>query len=436
MKRTLLICLCIVLPLLAFAGNHSILTKLFDGSLPGNPARGFRISERIISHMEMDAWQLDTKYKHWYPNSLANNPDSLVMFTYNSDTSQWDQNMVIYYHYNAAGRVVSTEVFVTFAPGVVFPMISSSSIYDTQNRLTHFYMSMLDGDTFTLVPYARFHFNYSGPGLASIYGWTRVDLEREDPYWKSTFESDAQGRVVLEYEQTSPDSSAWVNSSRTQTTYHPNDTSDANTLVEYISKVYPSSFGEGMYDYPGMPLNYTESNWDGAAWVIDNRRVHSWQDGTNHLISIQDDSYQATQWIPQNLTAFSYNNNGNISLVMKSYMDIDTWVEEEKEEIFWQSSSSVDDPGVPMVSELKLSAYPMPFNDVVNINPQSSKAGVIDVNIYNLKGQQIQAYQTLPGQNIAWNGTDKNGKTCASGIFFVKAKQNGAEAVTRIIKLK
>ncbi len=437
MKRTLLISLCILLPLLAFAGSHSLLKQLNDGALPGSPNRAYRVHERVKYEKNVDVWDHDSKITHHYPNSTTGKPDSLVTYEWESNTNEWMQFMVLHFEYNNAGRVTALNGFMQFMPGMVIHMFNSTSVYDNQNRLIHYYMNMFNGGTFTMDPFMILHITYSGQNIASFAGW--MNDEEEPPYWISTFEHDNQGRVITEVEQSSTDSTTWVNAYRTVNTYHPNDQSNAQTLIEYIANSYPTSFGEGMYYLPGMPAQYLTSKWNGASWDLDEREVYTWQATTNRLLTIQNDYMEqpVRNWVPQERETFSYDTHGNIAEVLLDSYYADSWSEYEKEVFTWFTyGTAIDDNNLPAIADLKLSAYPMPFNDIVNIDLQSSKAGMIDVDIYNLKGQQVNRFRTLPGQNISWNGMDNNGRNCASGIYLVKAKQDTAEATVRIIKLK
>jgi hypothetical protein len=419
-------------PLLAFAGSHSFLRQMMDNALPGSPNRAYRLLEHIDYNTNGVDWDLENKVVYHYPNPSSGRVDSLVTFQWDDDNQEWVRFTFMHYHYNTAGRITSIDGYIEPAPGFVYHIMSTSSVYDNQNRLIHHYMYMYSGAS--LVPFMRLHLNYSGQSLASISGWFS---DNDDPYFINTYEFDGNGRIIVETGQDSADSTAgsWVNSMRTETSYHPNDQSNGATVVEYFANMFPGSMGGFMYFYAGMPLHFITSNWSERAWTLSERDVYSWQDVNNRLLSIQTDNRSGDTWVPYEKDTFSYDGNGNISQVIESEYETE-WLEREKHVYTWQTYSVVDDNSAPAISELKLNAYPMPFSEAVNISLQSPKAGAIEVNIFNLKGQQIQAFKTLPGQNITWNGMDMQGRTCASGIYFVKAKQNNAETALRIVKLK
>ena len=70
-----------------------------------------------------------------------------------------------------------------------------------------------------------------------------------------------------------------------------------------------------------------------------------------------------------------------------------------------------------------LEVYPNPFNPVTNINFAVSEPGLVDICIYNLKGQKVEnllAENYEQGNyNITWDAGN-----CSSGIYFVKYKHN------------
>ncbi|MCD4817088.1 MAG: T9SS type A sorting domain-containing protein [Candidatus Cloacimonetes bacterium] len=84
--------------------------------------------------------------------------------------------------------------------------------------------------------------------------------------------------------------------------------------------------------------------------------------------------------------------------------------------------------------------YPNPFNPSTTINFEIIKPGNIDVNIYNIKGQQIK--QLLNGcvqkglHNIIWNGKNDSGFEVSSGQYFVNLKQNDNSVATKMLLQK
>ena len=84
--------------------------------------------------------------------------------------------------------------------------------------------------------------------------------------------------------------------------------------------------------------------------------------------------------------------------------------------------------------------YPNPFNPSTTIIFEIDKPGYIDVNIYNIKGQQIRQLLNSNVQkglhNVIWNGKNESGTTVSSGQYFVNLKQNGNSVTTKILLQK
>jgi len=321
-----------------------------------------------------------------------------------------------------------------YMPGMTILVSSTQSVYDNQNRLTSYTMNMINPETFTLTPFLRLSVGYANNNVASLAGWAMDD---EIPYWRTEFQHDNQGRVVLETEHTSTDSSNWVLSYRTETSYHPNDTSNAASNIEFMATFYPATFGESLRSFPGMPQQFLSYDWNGVDWVLSERETLSWDGSNNHLLNILDEEKIGENWTPYYKEVYTYDTHHNISQVIMSDYANNAWTETQKEELTWFSYGSAnEDFNSPVVANLQLSIYPSPFADMLNIQAQSDKAGLVKVNIYNLKGQQVRQLTTTPGNKISWDGRDMRGATCADGIYLLKAEQNGNTRCARIMKLK
>lgn len=83
---------------------------------------------------------------------------------------------------------------------------------------------------------------------------------------------------------------------------------------------------------------------------------------------------------------------------------------------------------------LAASNYPNPFNPTTTISYSVPEAGMTSVKVFNLKGQTVSTLlnseMTSGNHSVVWNGTDLNGKTVSSGLYFVRVENNG-KAVTR-----
>jgi len=66
--------------------------------------------------------------------------------------------------------------------------------------------------------------------------------------------------------------------------------------------------------------------------------------------------------------------------------------------------------------------YPNPFNPVTNIMYQLPEPGYVTLRIYDILGREVIALvdknQGAGYYNVQWNGTDKNGMSVSSGVYF------------------
>ena len=107
--------------------------------------------------------------------------------------------------------------------------------------------------------------------------------------------------------------------------------------------------------------------------------------------------------------------------------------------LFNEPSAAPANP-VPTVTGLSLSpGFPNPFTFNTSFRIENADPlQMIDVRIYNLKGQLIQTvYHGYPQRSsqLVWNGRDARGKPVGSGIYIIKASASGRSAVSKILKV-
>jgi flagellar hook assembly protein FlgD len=82
-----------------------------------------------------------------------------------------------------------------------------------------------------------------------------------------------------------------------------------------------------------------------------------------------------------------------------------------------------NDPIVPGVFALKQN-YPNPFNPTTTIEFSLEKAMHIELTVYNVIGQKVRTlanqYLSIGNHVLEWDGTDEEGRTVSSGIYFYR----------------
>ena len=84
--------------------------------------------------------------------------------------------------------------------------------------------------------------------------------------------------------------------------------------------------------------------------------------------------------------------------------------------------------------------YPNPFNPITQMEyslPQSSK---VIISIYNVLGQEIKTLvnkeQDYGYHYVSWDGTDRLGKSVASGVYFTQMRSDGFSQSKKMLLLK
>lgn len=83
---------------------------------------------------------------------------------------------------------------------------------------------------------------------------------------------------------------------------------------------------------------------------------------------------------------------------------------------------------------------PNPFNPTTTIVFANKKAGNVQINIYNIKGQKVKTlvsdYYSAGNHSIVWNGKDDKNQSVASGTYFYRMTTDGYQNTKKAILLK
>ncbi|MBK7379100.1 MAG: T9SS type A sorting domain-containing protein [Ignavibacteriales bacterium] len=81
-----------------------------------------------------------------------------------------------------------------------------------------------------------------------------------------------------------------------------------------------------------------------------------------------------------------------------------------------------DDPNIQAPSVFKVSAYPNPFNNLLNIVIDGGIKEPV-ITIYNIMGEKIYLFEGINGSEnhfqVIWNGQDQFGRAVSSGVYFI-----------------
>jgi len=106
-----------------------------------------------------------------------------------------------------------------------------------------------------------------------------------------------------------------------------------------------------------------------------------------------------------------------------------------------RSATDIEDNTLPPVQvDFALSNYPNPFNPETIISFILPESGEVTVNIYNVKGQKItnlcNEILSKGHHTLLWKGTDANGCSLASGIYFVRLETKGKSQCYKMMMVK
>ncbi len=106
----------------------------------------------------------------------------------------------------------------------------------------------------------------------------------------------------------------------------------------------------------------------------------------------------------------------------------------------FEASTPNDDLDVVVVNNNLIGNYPNPFNPETRIAFSTKENGPVSIDIFNIKGQKVKALlnenMVAGPHTVVWNGTDNNGKSVASGVFFYRMKSGKYTSTKKMILMK
>lgn len=84
--------------------------------------------------------------------------------------------------------------------------------------------------------------------------------------------------------------------------------------------------------------------------------------------------------------------------------------------------------------------YPNPFNPTTTISYQLASESAVSLKVFNILGEEVATLvdgrQTSGYHVLQWNGRDRNGVLCSSGVYFLRLEAGGFAAAKRMLLLK
>lgn len=86
-----------------------------------------------------------------------------------------------------------------------------------------------------------------------------------------------------------------------------------------------------------------------------------------------------------------------------------------------------------------IAVFPNPFATTVHLGWRGD-VGATTLDIFNILGQRIRSYDLAATgdshTSVEWEGTDNNGRSVPSGLYFARLSSSGRQVVTKLVLLK
>jgi len=104
------------------------------------------------------------------------------------------------------------------------------------------------------------------------------------------------------------------------------------------------------------------------------------------------------------------------------------------------AGNDINDPEIPVVATALNNNYPNPFNPETTISYSVKDREPVTIGIYNIKGQLVKTLlkgvQEPGNHTIVWNGTDDNGRSVSSGVYYYKMQAGKYSSTKKMIMMK
>lgn len=433
MKKHYAAILLALLPLLVFAKLPSAGIRVFpngNSSISRNTA--YPLFE--IIGLEKDPaidWKDIEKYQYLYNEEGSFYPDKIVEYDMDYYIVDWLSHTAHAISYNSDMQVVEILSGLPTADGID-PDSRFDIGYDDDGNLEFAYLYARN-NIGEFSPAFLFDFvlnpeGFSGTYITMFFGEMTIYARMEIGY-------DDQGRMVSETTSMSMDQENWELQEKTVHTYHADDSTTYQDLLDYFNNYWALNFIVGFSDIPGMRSLRMDYIYSGEEWIPNRKYEYAFSNGKQ--VEETEYDYEDDTWIPQSKNLSYYNEFGDVATQLnQSPNNSGGFDDQYKYDFIYDIPISAEDEVQTPTPVIAISAWPMPFKDAINIRIDSKEPSEYSLEIFNLKGQMVNKLQTYSKNDTLWDGKDMRSKDLPAGIYFLRACFDNAFSTQKIIKLR
>ncbi|HNQ44276.1 MAG TPA: T9SS type A sorting domain-containing protein, partial [Candidatus Cloacimonadota bacterium] len=377
----------------------------------------YRVTQRTQYQGAPGVNPMEIYYYHYEDTAAL--PDSIF------DAVSYGTNQHATIEYNDLGLKQEMRFFNSISQGSTGYYYQIE--YDDENRPISHHKFLYAPNNLAVLE--RNYYFYTDERLTMIYHWEHY--APSDPWYvKSVINYDFEGNPVEELRHTGTDSllTEIDLDTRRVWTYENGRRGDLMAKLDAWANQEYSIFVTSLHP-THQPTTEIRQQLFYPDWLNIDKREYFYDDD-NRLIQIKLYSAMAGNWVLAKVENLIYGPDGNL---LYHYGNMSDWVDEYVWELC--NPSSTEAPDLPQ-KPLELSFYPHPFAGEVNVSIKGTSGSSADLEIFNLKGEKLRNWRVRPGEQVVWDGKDLRGADCASGIYLIRARQDGATVARKLIRSK
>ncbi len=357
------------------------------------------------------------------------------------------------YHWNDSEEWVTSSSYMDFNWNEQGKLDSVVMYYSTSEMLIEMYNIIQYYNDMGHIEVAEFHF-FNGEELELVADMEFIYDEydvlesiitndynnevRETNINRNTFSYDEETRMnqIIEeyYDYVSEE---WVLEEKIEMTYHPDDTSDYNHFQAFIDR-YALMMIDNEYEYFSFKMIQEDSFVMGDSdWELSSRLLYEYNDNGLLAVLLEQELVDEV-WITENRKYYYYSGS-RISEIVYQELIGEVLTDSERRLYFMADTSSTENNATTK-PVLSVQNYPNPFNPETTIAFTLPADELIELAIYNTKGQKVAVLTNevlAQGEHkIAWKGVDDNGNTLGSGIYFYRLSGKTSIVIGKMLLLK